>query len=85
MMPRHDLLLHQLPYMAIIRRHDPESWQLDKITSIRANARLRDDGMEDVEEPPRQWRSKQPSSSAFGPQLPREEEKLFLSDDDIVD
>jgi cell cycle checkpoint protein len=85
MMPRHDLLLHQLPYMAIIRRHDPDSWQLDKITSIRANDSLREDGMDDVEEPPRQWRLKQPSSNAFGPRLPQEEEKLFLSDDDIVD
>ncbi|KAJ5298008.1 hypothetical protein N7508_008257 [Penicillium antarcticum] len=84
MMPRHDLLLHQLPYMAIIRRHDPDSWQLDKITSIRGNDSLCDDGMEDVEEPLRQW-LKQPSGNAFGPRLPQEEEKLFLSDDDIVD
>ncbi|KAJ5761870.1 uncharacterized protein N7511_005252 [Penicillium nucicola] len=85
MIPRHDLLLHQLPYMATIRHNDPESWQLDKITSIKSNVSLREDGMEDAEESPRQWRSKQPSSNGFGPRLPQEEEKLYLSDDDIVD
>lgn len=84
MMPRHDLLLHQLPYMAAIRRQDPDCWQLDKITSIRANDNLRNDGIDDMEESPAQGsRMKQPSSNGFGPRLP--EEKLILSDDDIVD
>ncbi|KAJ5490596.1 Checkpoint protein Rad17/Rad24 [Penicillium expansum] len=85
MMPRHDLLLHQLPYMAAIRRQDPECWQLDKITSIRANENLRNDEMDDMEESPAQLRMKQCSSNTFGSRLPEEEEKLILSDDDIVD
>ncbi|KGO67517.1 Engulfment/cell motility, ELMO [Penicillium italicum] len=79
MMPRHDFLLHQLPYMAIIRRQDPDCWQLDKITNIRTNENLRNDEMNDMEESPAQSRMKQPS------RLPEEEEKLILSDDDIVD
>ncbi|CAG8885729.1 unnamed protein product [Penicillium egyptiacum] len=84
MMPRHDLLLHQLPYMAAIRRQGPDYWQLDKITSIRANENFCNDGIDDMEESPAQGsRMKQPSSNGFGPQLP--EEKLILSDDDIVD
>ena len=69
MMPRHDLLLHQLPYMAVIRRQDPDWWQLDKITSV-GNG-VRDDGIEDMEPIPRV--------------IPSGEEKLILSDDDIVD
>ncbi|CAG8262071.1 unnamed protein product [Penicillium nalgiovense] len=83
MMPRHDLLLHQLPYMAAIQRQDPDCWQLDKITSIRANENLRD-GIDDMEESPAPGSRMKPSSSnGFGPLLP--EEKLILSDDDIVD
>lgn len=85
MMPRHDLLLHQLPYMAAIRRQDPDCWQLDKITSIRTNDNLRNDSMDDMEESPVLSRVKPPSSNGFGARLPEQEEKLILSDDDIVD
>lgn len=85
MMPRHDLLLNQLPYMAAIRRQDPDCWQLDKITKIRANDNLRNDGIDDMEESPVLSRVKQPSSNGFGARLPEQEEKLILSDDDIVD
>ncbi|KAG0152734.1 hypothetical protein PDIDSM_2539 [Penicillium digitatum] len=85
MMPRHDLLLHQLPYLAAIRRQDPDCWQLDKITSIQANENLRNDEMDDMEESPAQSWMKQPSRNASKSQLPEEEEKLILSDDDIVD
>lgn len=63
MMPRHDLLLHQLPYMAIIRRQDPDWWQLNKIVGY---------GSHDAEPTPTRIEA-------------QEEEKLFLSDDDIVD
>lgn len=66
MMPRHDLLLHQLPYMAIIRRQDPDWWQLDKITSVGNGSRGEEDLVQRV--------------------IPiQEEEKLILSDDDILD
>jgi cell cycle checkpoint protein len=74
MMPRNDLLLHQLPYMATIRHQDPDYWQLDKITSIRSSENLRND---DMEESP----MKPPRSNV----LEQPEEKLILSDDDIVD
>jgi cell cycle checkpoint protein len=67
MMPRHDLLLDQLPYMSVIRRQDPDWWQLNKITGVGLGVRD-----EDMEKPtPRV--------------MPSEEEKLILSDDDIVD
>lgn len=87
MMPRHDFLLYQLPYVAAIRRQEPDCWQLDRITSIRAtNESLRRDGIDDVEEPPaRRSHVYQPSSNTLGPQLLQKEEKLILSDDDIVD
>ncbi|KAJ5359868.1 hypothetical protein N7517_009059 [Penicillium concentricum] len=79
MLPRNDLLLHQLPYMAAIRHQDPDCWQLDKITRIRSNENLRNDGIDDMEESPAQ-RMKQPNNALEpGP------EKLILSDDDIVD
>jgi cell cycle checkpoint protein len=87
MMPRHDLLLYQLPYMAAIRRQDPDCWQLDKITSIRTtNDNLRNDDMDDMEERATQVsRVYRPSNNAFGSRLSQDEEKLILSDDDIVD
>ncbi|KOS43931.1 hypothetical protein ACN38_g5134 [Penicillium nordicum] len=85
MIPRHDLLLHQLPYMAAIRHQDPDCWQLDKITRIRANDNLRNDEMDDMEESPVLSRPKKPSSNGDGARLPEQEEKLILSDDDIVD
>ncbi|KAJ5549726.1 hypothetical protein N7535_002337 [Penicillium sp. DV-2018c] len=90
MMPRHDLLLYQLPYMAAIRRQDPGSWQLDKITSIRTtDNRARNDDMEDMEDmdghATQTTRTYQPSSAAFASRLSQDEEKLILSDDDIVD
>lgn len=64
--PRNDLLLYQLPYMAIIRRHDPDWWQLDKIASVGKSSRD-----EEIASTPRV--------------IPQVEEKLILSDDDIVD
>ncbi|CAG8387983.1 unnamed protein product [Penicillium salamii] len=60
MMPRDDLLLHQLPYMALIRRQDPDWWQLNKIVGNRRDAEV------------------------TPPALPPTEEKLYLSDDDIM-
>ncbi|KAJ5086288.1 hypothetical protein NUU61_007595 [Penicillium alfredii] len=83
MMSRHDLLLHQLPYMAQIQRHGPESWQLDKITNIRTSDNLRDEGIDELEDLP-QPQMPHHRSNAFGPRM-QEEEKLILSDDDIVD
>ncbi|KAJ5827784.1 hypothetical protein N7447_004547 [Penicillium robsamsonii] len=81
MIPRNDLLLHQLPYMAAIQHQNPDCWQLDKITRIRSNENLRNDGIDDMEASPAQH-VKQPTN-ALEPGLP--EEKLILSDDDIVD
>ncbi|KAJ5915264.1 Checkpoint protein Rad17/Rad24 [Penicillium verhagenii] len=84
MMSRADALLYQLPYMAQIRRNEPESWQLNQITGIRSS---RFDDV-DEDELPSQSQSQPPRQmgrSAFGPRLPRKEEKLYLSDDDIVD
>ncbi|KAJ5160653.1 uncharacterized protein N7482_007657 [Penicillium canariense] len=83
MMSRPDALLHQLPYMAQIRRKEPDGWQLNQITSIQGG-RLGDEADEDepVPAPPRS----QPNRKGFGSPGPKlEEEKLILSDDDIVD
>ncbi|KAJ5112083.1 hypothetical protein N7532_000128 [Penicillium argentinense] len=82
MMRRHDALLDQLPYMAQIKQNDPSGVQLKQITSIRGS---RLDDVEDDELAPSQPPKPSSSSHAFGPQLPQEEEKLILSDDDIVD
>lgn len=88
MMSRSDALLHQFPYMAQIQRNRPDGWQLDQITSVRGS--FLDDNMEEDElgpsSRPQNNSSRNPSSNAFGPRLPQlEEEKLILSDDDIVD
>jgi cell cycle checkpoint protein len=44
-MSRPDALLHHLPYMAQIRRKEPDGWHLNQITSIQ-DGRL-DEGMDD--------------------------------------
>lgn len=88
MMSRSDALLHQFPYMAQIQRKSPDGWQLNQITSIRGS-RLGDELEEDDLAPSQTQVNSapnQPSSNTFGPRLPQlEEEKLILSDDDIVD
>ena len=80
MMARHDALLHQLPYMTRIRPDD--SGQLSQITGIRGS---RLDDVEEDDLAPSQPQPPKPGSNAFGPRLQAEEEKLILSDDDIVD
>lgn len=88
MMSRSDALLHQFPYMAQIQRNSPDGWQLNQITSIRGS-RLDDEVEEDDLAPSQAPSNNAPgqlSSNTFGPRLPQlEEEKLILSDDDIVD
>ncbi|KAJ5162474.1 hypothetical protein N7492_007866 [Penicillium capsulatum] len=76
MMSRHDLLLHQLPYMAQIRRNHADGWQLSRMTQIRGS-RL-DDVDDDEFLPPNQT-----NHEISGPEP--DQEKLILSDDDIVD
>lgn len=88
MMSRSDALLHQFPYMAQIQRNSPDGWQLNQITSVRGS--FLNDNMEEDEPAPSSRPPSNPppnpSSNAFGPRLPQEEEeKLILSDDDIVD
>ncbi|KAJ5533667.1 hypothetical protein N7494_010219 [Penicillium frequentans] len=80
MLSRPDAILHQLPYMTQIRHNEPEMSQLKQITGIR---RSRFDDVDEDELPP----PSQPlqHSNSFGPRLPQNEEKLYLSDDDIVD
>lgn len=79
MMSREDMLLHQLPYMAQIRRHHADGWQLSRMTQIRGS-RLDDVDDDELLQPPTQA-----ENSQSGPQPPQLEEKLILSDDDIVD
>ncbi|KAF7712136.1 Uncharacterized protein PECH_004229 [Penicillium ucsense] len=94
MMPRLDALLYQLPYMAQIRRKEPDGWSLAQITGISSNGTdLQGGNMDEAEDD---------HEVDFAPGLPRstgaanvvvakpapsaaEEEKLILSDDDIVD
>ncbi|KAJ6150758.1 hypothetical protein N7470_007352 [Penicillium chermesinum] len=90
MMSRSDALLYQLPYVARIQPQDAASSLLTQITRIRGN--LLEDVEEDVvddglgPELPRDRRTGVGSHTAFGPIVPPlEEEKLILSDDDIVD
>ncbi|KAJ5667554.1 hypothetical protein N7507_003418 [Penicillium longicatenatum] len=80
MLSRPDAILHQLPYMAQIRYTEPESRQLNQITGIR---RSRFDDVDEDELPS----ASQPlqHSNPSGPRIPQKEEKLYLSDDDIVD
>ncbi|KAJ5768802.1 hypothetical protein N7520_003361 [Penicillium odoratum] len=73
MISRADALLYQLPYMAQIRRNEPEFGQLKQITGIRSS-RFDIDQDELVS-------STQPQHA----NLPRKEEKLYLSEDDIED
>lgn len=87
MMSRSDALLHQFPYMAQIQRNSPDGWQLNQITGIRGG-RLDDELEEDDLAPSQVQSTSAPTqgSNTFGPRLPQlEEEKLILSDDDIVD
>jgi cell cycle checkpoint protein len=93
MMSRPDALLHHLPYMAQIRRKEPDGWHLNQITSIQ-DGRL-DEGMDDDDDDdedelaptvPRSRGNVGLNANAFGASEPAvEEEKLILSDDDIVD
>ncbi|KAJ5369435.1 hypothetical protein N7509_014047 [Penicillium cosmopolitanum] len=84
MMRRHDVLLDQLPYMAMIKRDESDAWQLRQITSIRGS-RLDGDEGEDEEEDLVPLK-KSNNSGSSGPSLqPLAEDKLILSDDDIED
>lgn len=76
MIRRHDALLYQLPYMAQIKQN--EAGQLRQITSIRGS---RLDEVDEDELVSLQPSRPKVSSDVFG----LEEEKLILSDDDIVD
>lgn len=100
MMPRADALLWHLPYMAKISQSEVESKELHKITKFRIGAHGDLHHNDDHDNDPflgssRLLRRRLPytrdhsNSSTFGPQLPQpledQEEKLVLSDDDIVD
>ncbi|KAJ5909189.1 hypothetical protein N7495_001871 [Penicillium taxi] len=80
MMSRHDALLTQFPYMAQIQTHrdDPDSWQLNQISKVRGSrmGEVNEDGEESDEVPTKKVRTLERR---------RQEEKLILSDDDIVD
>lgn len=87
MMSRLDALLHHLPYMAQIRRKEPDGWHLNQITSIQ-DGRLDEDMDDDDDEltPTLSRPQVKANMNAFAPPVPAlEEEKLILSDDDIVD
>ncbi|KAJ6088268.1 Checkpoint protein Rad17/Rad24 [Penicillium sp. IBT 16267x] len=84
MLPRPDAILHQLPYMAQIRHNEPESWQLNQITGIR-RSRFDDVDEDELPSPSQPLQHLSSNSNSFGPRLPQEEEKLYLSEDDIVD
>ncbi|KAJ5622799.1 hypothetical protein N7490_011404 [Penicillium lividum] len=73
MISRPDALLYQLPYMAQIRRNEPGFGQLKQITGIRSS-RFDVDQDELVS-----------STQSQHSDLPRKEEKLYLSEDDIED
>lgn len=83
MMSRSDALLYQFPYMAQIQSDSHDSQTLSQITRIRGS-HLGDEVEED-ELSPSQPQTEDPRNRGFGPQLPLEEEKLILSDDEIVD
>ncbi|KAJ5602179.1 hypothetical protein N7510_011713 [Penicillium lagena] len=88
MLSRHDALLYQLPYMAQIQRQESERRQLERITTFRATNRENtwDDGALDDLDDRSLLPEKHSSSSVEAPMAPTdEEEKLILSDDDIVD
>ena len=94
MMPRLDALLYQLPYMAQIRRQGSDGWHLAQITSISSSGTDTQDGrLDDMDEDeaeafvPGLPRPKSVMNAGhLGSTMPAlEEEKLILSDDDIVD
>ncbi|KAJ5260488.1 hypothetical protein N7478_012093 [Penicillium angulare] len=89
MLSRPDVLLHQLPYMAHIKRNTTEAWELNQITKIKSSHIEDVDDDEDIPLSPSRQPPPQPryplSRGASGPQEPEEEEKLILSDDDIED
>ncbi|KAJ5489561.1 hypothetical protein N7539_004451 [Penicillium diatomitis] len=94
MMPRLDALLYQLPYMAQIRRKEPDGWSLAQITGISSNGTdLQGGNMDEAEDDhevelaPGLPRSIGAANVVVAKSAPSaaEEEKLILSDDDIVD
>ncbi|CAL5869981.1 uncharacterized protein PFLUO_LOCUS4214 [Penicillium psychrofluorescens] len=88
MLSRHDALLYQLPYMAQIQRQESERRQLERITTFLTTGRENtwDDGvLDDLNDRPL-LPEKNSSSWVKTPMAPTdEEEKLILSDDDIVE
>lgn len=89
MMRRHDILLDQLPYMAMIKRDEGDSWQLRQITSIRGSCLGGDEGEDDEDDLVPLHKSSSSGNAGPGPgpgpSQPLEEDKLILSDDDIED
>lgn len=87
MISRPDALLHQLPYMAQIRRKEADGWHLSQITSFQDGNGLLDEEADDDDEftttPARS--SANATAKVSAPPAALEEEKLILSDDDIVD
>lgn len=83
MISHSDALLYQFPYMAQTQHDSPDSRALSQITRIRGT-HLSDE-IEEDEPSPSQPQIDDPRSHGFGPQLPLEEERLILSDDEIVD
>lgn len=83
MISRSDALLYQLPYMARIQSQDSSS-PLAQITQI-AGSHLEDVEGDELATEPRNKPAVPSNDTTFGPRLPLEEEKLILSDDDIVD
>ncbi|KAJ5370119.1 uncharacterized protein N7496_006211 [Penicillium cataractarum] len=87
MMSRQDALLHHLPYMAQIRRKEPDGWHLNQITSIQEGRLDEEIDDDDDELTSTSSRSRDKANvNALAPPVPAlDEEKLILSDDDIVD
>lgn len=85
MLSRPDALLYQLPYLAQIRRNGTDARQLNQITKIHSS---RFDNMDEDDPDPfpsLPSRSQPPPENNTHGSIPQEEEKLILSDDDIVD
>lgn len=86
MISRPDALLYQLPYMAQIRRKEADGWYLSQITSFQDGNGLLDEEVDDDEFTTTPARSRaNATAKVSAPPAALEEEKLFLSDDDIVD
>jgi cell cycle checkpoint protein len=87
MMSRPDALLHHLPYMAQIRCKERDGWHLSQITSIQ-DGRM-DEELDDDDDglTPTSFRSRDKAdiNASTSPVPALDEEKLILSDDDIVD